>query len=62
MESNFFIYYHSTALDSPTNFSQRHILVKGCGKDGDSDSTNHNPDLKGEGHSEDGSPILNGRV
>ncbi|CAI7668307.1 unnamed protein product [Penicillium manginii] len=41
---------------------KRHILVKGCGKDGDSDSTNHNADLKGEGRSEDGSPVLNGRV
>lgn len=46
----------------PTNSSQRHILVKGCGKDGDSDSTNHNADLKGEGRSEDGSPVLNGQV
>jgi uncharacterized Zn-finger protein len=42
---------------------KRHILVKGCGKDGDSDA-NSNPtgaDIKGEGQSEDGSPLLNGR-
>ncbi|KAJ5110245.1 hypothetical protein N7532_002890 [Penicillium argentinense] len=41
---------------------KRHILVKGCGKDGDSDSTNQTGDVKGEGRSEDGSPVLNGRV
>ncbi|KAJ5787855.1 hypothetical protein N7457_002845 [Penicillium paradoxum] len=43
---------------------KRHILVKGCGKDGDSDahSTQMGTDIKGEGRSEDGSPVLNGRV
>ncbi|KOS46307.1 hypothetical protein ACN38_g2784 [Penicillium nordicum] len=42
---------------------KRHILVKGCGKDGDSENSNQTgADMKGEGRSEDGSPILNGRV
>ncbi|KAJ5734945.1 uncharacterized protein N7483_000070 [Penicillium malachiteum] len=40
---------------------KRHILVKGCGKDGDSDGTSTQADIKGE-RSEDGSPLLNGRV
>ncbi|KAJ5724244.1 hypothetical protein N7488_002279 [Penicillium malachiteum] len=40
---------------------KRHILVKGCGKDGDSDGTSTQADIKGE-RSEDGSPMLNGRV
>ncbi|KAJ6095216.1 hypothetical protein N7486_005962 [Penicillium sp. IBT 16267x] len=46
-----------------TDYSQRHILVKGCGKDGDSDGNNNQmgDTIKGE-RSEDGSPTLNGRV
>ncbi|KAJ5502757.1 Zinc finger C2H2 [Penicillium fimorum] len=42
---------------------KRHILVKGCGKDGDSDANSNQTgtDIKGEGRSEDGSPLLNGR-
>lgn len=47
-----------------SNNLQRHILVKGCGKDGDSDGTNtqSTDGIKGEVRSEDGSPTLNGRV
>ncbi|CAG8897966.1 unnamed protein product [Penicillium salamii] len=41
---------------------KRHILVKGCGKDGDdAGSSQTGVDIKGEGRSEDGSPLLNGR-
>ncbi|KAJ5367913.1 uncharacterized protein N7496_007673 [Penicillium cataractarum] len=44
---------------------KRHILVKGCGKDGDSDAlsnqTGTDGTIKGEGRSEDGSPMMNGR-
>ncbi|CAG8016401.1 unnamed protein product [Penicillium salamii] len=41
---------------------KRHILVKGCGKDGDDvNSSQTGVDIKGEGRSEDGSPLLNGR-
>ncbi|KAJ5166100.1 uncharacterized protein N7482_004881 [Penicillium canariense] len=45
---------------------KRHILVKGCGKDGDSDATSNQTGtdgtVKGEGRSEDGSPVMNGRT
>ncbi|KAJ5699136.1 hypothetical protein N7462_001141 [Penicillium macrosclerotiorum] len=45
---------------------KRHILVKGCGKDGDSDvisnQTAADGTIKGEGPSEDGSPVMNGRI
>ncbi|KAJ5542759.1 hypothetical protein N7535_005183 [Penicillium sp. DV-2018c] len=43
---------------------KRHILVKGCGKDVDSDANGGHirADMKSEGRSEDGSPILNGPV
>ncbi|KAJ5887409.1 hypothetical protein N7495_007450 [Penicillium taxi] len=43
---------------------KRHILVKGCGKDGDHDTGSHTASdlVKGEGRSEDGSPLSNGRT
>jgi hypothetical protein len=51
-----------TSPRASANYHQRHILVKGCGKDGDSDGNNQTGDtIKGE-RSEDGSPTLNGRV
>ncbi|OQD75678.1 hypothetical protein PENDEC_c006G00233 [Penicillium decumbens] len=43
---------------------KRHILVKGCGKEGESDSNQMGADgsITHEGHSEDGSPVINGRT
>lgn len=59
------ISYPTVKVTYQTNSDfQRHILVKGCGKDGDLDGNQMGADgsIKHEGRSEDDSPVMNGRA